>query len=165
MKTLTYILLLLTVATACTTQQRCAKKFPPEIITKDSLVFKEVIKTVVIHDTVFIHADTVLKTDTVLIKNGLIYSRPVFARVEFARAKAQVVNSRLLLNLFQNDSAITRRLQQNIKVVEKEVYKTKTITVKQYVTKWYHTAALWIAIPVVVAFIGFLVYIVIKIMI
>ena len=163
MKHLITILILSFLVQSCISPQRCARKYPPQVITKDSVVYKEVIKTVTVHDTVFIKADTVSNSDTVYINQGLIYSRPVFAWVEFANAKAQVVDSRLMLNLYQNDTAIARILKQNIKVMEKEKYNTVTIPKKEYVVKWYHTAAVWIAIPTLIALLVFAALTVIKI--
>ncbi len=145
MKKLLFIILAFALFSSCITERKCAEKYPTEIITKDSIVIKEIIKEVIIHDTVFIAADTVHASDTVFIRDGLLYSLPVHAYVDYANAKAQVVNSKILLELIQNDTAIARLLKENIIVEEKEVYKTETIIKKVWVVHWYDKAARWIA--------------------
>ena len=126
-------------------ERNCARKFPQQIITKDSIIYKDVIKQIIIHDTLFIVGDTVHSTDTVYFLDGLIHSSPVFATVDFANAKAQVINSKLFLDLFQNDTAIARLLLENVIVKEKEVFKTETIIKKVWLVHWYDKAARWIA--------------------
>ena len=151
MKALILILIAIFLFSSCTTERKCAEKYPTEIITKDSLVIKEVIKEVIIHDTVFINADTVHSSDTVFIRNGLIYSLPVFAAVDFANATAQVRNSKILLELIQNDTAIARLLRENIIIEEKEIYKTETIIKKVWISHWYDKAARVIASIFIIA--------------
>jgi hypothetical protein len=141
---------------SCTTQKRCAKKYPPNIVTKDSVVIKEV--PIIIHDTVFIHGKEIYKTDTVIIEKqtGLVWSNKVQADAEFCSAWSQVQNSRIILELIQKDTAIARLIEESVTV--KEVYRDRTKVVKEYVVKWYHTAAMWVAIPVIALILAYLVY-------
>jgi hypothetical protein len=132
-------------AGACTTERRCAIKYPQQIITKDCVIYKDVIKQIIIHDTLFIIGDTVHSTDTVYVLDGLIHSSPVFATVDFANAKAQVINSKLFLDLFQNDTAIARFLTENVIIKEKDVFKTETIIKKVWLVHWYDKVARVIA--------------------
>lgn len=141
---------------SCTTQKRCAKKYPPQIETKDSVVIKHI--PVYIYDTVFIHGKEIYKTDTVIIEKqtGLVWSNKVQADAEFCSAWSQVQNSRLLLELTQKDTAIARLLEENITV--KEVFRDRTKVVTEYEVRWYHTAAMWVAIPVILLILAYLVY-------
>jgi len=102
-------------------------------------------KIITIFDTIYIKGDTVRSADTVYIDRltGLINSNRITQGTEFAQAWAQVVNSRLFLELVQKDTAIARILQENIKEVE--VYRDRVEVVKTYSTHWYDIAARWIA--------------------
>lgn len=145
MKKLIYIAAAFFFLSGCVTEKKCNRKYPPQVHESDSVVFKEKLVPVFIHDTVFIAADTVFKKVPVFINKGVIYSKPVFAYTEYAHARAQVVNSNLNLNLFQNDTAIARLLKNNVTIKEKEVYKTKKVTVKVWEVHWYDKAARWLA--------------------
>ena len=138
-----YIILLLVVvalfATSCVTQKKCNTKFPPQIvtITKDSIVTRDSVVYKPLEIPVYIKGDTVTKTDTLYrdIKTGLINSKPVYAETEFAKAKAQVINSKLNLELIQKDSTFKVKTDS----LNKEVYhwkeKYNSILEKQVVTK------------------------------
>ena len=151
-----FLLIFIVVLGSCATQKRCQKRFPPQIVTKDSIVFK----TVEIEVPVYIHipGDTVTKVDTVYIDKttGLITSNKLFSETEYAHAWAQVINSKLFMELIQKDTAIERLIRESIQV--KEVYKTKTKIIKEPYVKWYHTASMWIAIPVVLLILAYLIY-------
>ena len=124
---------------SCITEKKCYKRYPPKVIVKDSIVYKT--KEIVIHDTVYIQGDTVISTDTVFVDKltGLVSSNKVWSETEFAKAYAQVVDSKLFLELIQKDTAIERLLKENIEY--KEVYKTKTIEVKVWEVHWYDKVA------------------------
>jgi len=132
--------LLITVS-GCVTQKRCYEKYPPQIITKDSIVYKD--RMVVFYDTVYIKGDTVNIYDTVVMDRitGLINSDPLMANAEYSQAIAQVINSRLFLNLIQKDTAIARMLEENIKEIE--VYRDRTEIVEKWDVRWYHKAGMW----------------------
>jgi len=102
-------------------------------------------KIITIFDTIYIKGDTVHSADTVYIDRltGLINSNRITQGTEFAQAWAQVVNSRLFLDLVQKDTAIARILQENIKEVE--VYRDRVEVVKTYSVHWYDIAARWVA--------------------
>lgn len=129
-------------AFSCTTPEKCARKYPPQLITKDSIVYKE--RIVTIYDTIFIVGDTITATDTVYVDKftGLINSNPVFTETEFAIASAQVINSKIFLDLIQKDTAIARLLKTNIKEVE--VYRDRTEIKEVFTTHWYDMAARWV---------------------
>jgi len=123
------------------TERGCYNKYPQQVITKDLLIYRDKIVEVIIHDTIIIKADTIMSTDTVYHKDGLIWSNRVYGETDFARAWAQVQNSKLKLEIIQKDTAITRLLKENVTVVEKEVYKTETVIKKVWVVHWYDTIA------------------------
>lgn len=130
---------------SCTTERKCARKYPPQIVTKDSIIIRDVIKKIIIRDTFLIKGDTVKLADNVFITNGLVNSKQLFAKTAYANAKAQVVNSKLLLQLIQNDTAIARLLKENVIIQEKAVYKTETIIKKEFIRHWYDPYAQAIA--------------------
>lgn len=123
--------------TSCMTEKKCYTRFPQQVITKDSIVFKDRLVEVFIHDTTFIKADTVINTDTVYHKNGLIWSDKVYNETDLAEAWAQVQDNILVLELIQKDSAIAKLLKENVIVKEKEVYKTETLIKKVWEVHWY----------------------------
>ena len=137
------MLISLLLLAGCTTPERCARRYPPEIIRHDSIVYKE--RIITIFDTVHIKGDTVRSADTVYIDRltGLINSNRITQATEFAQAWAHVTNSRLFLELVQKDTAIARMLQENIKEVE--VYRDRVEVVKTYSVHWYDIAARWMA--------------------
>ncbi len=142
-KRISFFVLTGVILSGCVTQKRCYNKFPPQIITKDSIIYKD--KLVILYDTIIIKGDTVRKSDTVVVDRltGLINSDSVSADSEYAHAVAQVVNSKLFLNLIQKDTAIARMLKKNIREVE--IYRDRTKVVTEYQVHWYHTAGLWLS--------------------
>jgi len=118
MKTKFIIITTALILSGCTTQKRCYKLFPPRV---DSTV--SIRETIQYRDTtiyVYVVADTVIVTDTVTIRDGLPESAPVWANVEFARAMAQVRGGKLLLQLFQKDTAIMQLIEDAVKHHSKE---------------------------------------------
>lgn len=149
---------------SCATEKRCYKKHPPQIEIRDSVVYKNI--EIIIHDTVFIYGDTVTLSDTVYINSvtGLITSNRLMSETEYAKAWAQVIDSKLFLELIQNDTAIARMLKENIEI--KEVFRTRTKIIKEPCSKkhmkWYHTFALYTAIPIWIIIMILLIWFVIK---
>ncbi len=135
--------------TSCITEKKCWKKYPPNVVVKDSIVYK--VKEVTFYDTLVIYADTVTSTDTVYLDKltGLITSNKLYSETEYANATAQVINSKLFLELVQKDTAIERLLKENIQY--KEVYKTKTVELKVWEVHWYDRVARVIAMIFIVA--------------
>jgi len=145
MKNLIIIFIVFLTAGSCITERKCERRFPQEIIKKDCVVYKDLIREITIHDTLYIQGDTVYTNDTVYMINGLMFSDPVFAVSDYANAKAQVINSKLFLQLVQIDTAIARLIQENVKIKEKEVFKTHTIIKKVWDVHWYDKASRVIA--------------------
>lgn len=131
---------------SCTTERKCARKYPPQIITKDSLVYIPRLVPFAVHDTVWLPADTVKVTDSVEIVNGIANSKKVISETEFALAWAQVKDSKLLLELIQKDTAITRLIKGSVQTTDKESYHTETIIEKEFINHWYDKIARWIAV-------------------
>jgi hypothetical protein len=128
---------------SCITEKKCWTKYPPNIIVKDSVVYKNI--EVIIHDTLVIYGDTVISSDTVYLDKltGLITSNKIYSETEYAKAYAQVINSKLFLELIQKDTAIERLIKENVQV--KEVYVTKTVELKVWEVHWYDKVARIIA--------------------
>jgi len=162
MKNLIIIFLVGIFFTSCWTEQKCASKYPPQVITNTVIEYRDTIVKIIIHDTTFIKADTVYDTTEVFINNGIIWSNKVYGETDFASAWAQVVNSRLKLELIQKDSAIAKLIKENVKIVTKTVIETKTEIKKVFVTKWYDKFSRVIAILFISALVIMIVIKVIK---
>jgi len=137
-KSLLWLMLIVVLLSSCVTQKACDRKYPPQnyIISKDSTVIKDSTIYSYAEIPVYIKGDTVVKHDTVIKdkQTGLINSKPVYAETEFAKATAQVVNSKLKLELIQKDSTFKIKTDSLLKEVYhwKELYKSKdTTTVKE----------------------------------
>jgi len=150
-KSLLWVVLVMVLLSSCVTQSKCDRKFPPQQYTnvKDSLVLKDSTVYSYAEIPVYIKGDTVTKHDTVFRdkKTGLINSKPVYAETDFAKAKAQVVNSQLKLELVQKDSTFKVRTDSLLKEIYhwKEQYNTvNTQKVKEvkYIPKIYSIFAL-----------------------
>lgn len=156
-----YIIMLLAVialfATSCVTQQKCNTKFPPQTntITKDSVVYKDSIVYKPIKVPVYIKGDIVTKYDTIYKDNvtGLVNSKPVYAETAFAKAIAQVTNSKLKLQLIQKDSTFNVTLDS----LTKEVYHwknsynsvvTNTVTTKEVKVGKFYIWFFWILLGI-----------------
>jgi hypothetical protein len=141
-------------------ERYCSKNYPPQIEIHDSIVYKT--KVVTLYDTVYIKADTIKRIDTVYYddKTGLVTSRKVYAETEYANSWAQVINSKLYLELVQNDTAIANMLEANIRY--KEVFKTKTVKIKVWEVHWYDKVARFIASLFILALLVLIVIKVIK---
>ena len=128
---------------SCITEKKCWQRYPPKIVVKDSIVFKE--KVITIRDTIVISGDTVISTDTVYVDKltGLMNSNKVWSETDYSKAYAQVINSKLFLELIQKDTAIERLLRENIQI--KEVYKTEIVETKVWEVHWYDKVARFVA--------------------
>jgi len=147
--------------TSCNMEKYCSKNYPPKIEIKDSIVYKT--KVVTLYDTIYIKADTIKSIDTVYYNpvTGLINSKKIYASVDYSSAWAQVVNSKLYLELTQNDTAIANMLKANIEY--KNVYKTKVVTVKKWEVHWYDKVARFMALLLILALVLQIIKLVIKV--
>ncbi len=148
---------------SCMTEQRCYNRYPIPITNKDSIVFKDSLIYIPIHDTLVINSDTVSKDTAVTIINGIVNSPKLTRETDYAMAKAQVINGILKLQLIQKDSIIARLLTPKVKIVTKEKYITKTITKKVWIEHWYSKITLYVALIALGIFIYILVINVVKI--
>ena len=128
----------------------CSPKIIKEVVTKDSIIYKEKISY---RDTTifrYLPGDTVYKETIVYVDKatGLINSKKLFAFTSLAEASAWVYNSKLFLNLTQKDTTIEIRLDSAIKEARywKEKYQTSNTVVTKEVTKspWYMKVLAWI---------------------
>ena len=142
MKTTVFILLILLIS-GCVTQKKCSQRFPPQILTKDSIVYSSdtiKIKTV---DTVYIKLsrDTIFDTKYVYIdrKTGLSYTDTSRLQNDFCISIAGVMYGELFHELITKDSLIMFTYDQYHTMVTtlQERYKTETQIIKEnYVTGW-----------------------------
>ena len=142
MKTLILIAALALLLTGCVTQDRCLRKFPPEIKEVTKIVTETV--TITRDTTIYVRlpAEVVVQTDTVLVdtETGLITSKLSRLETSLAWSTAQIRNSRLHHELQQVDTTIEHRLQDAIREVdrlEKELTeKVTTIEVPRRLNWW-----------------------------
>lgn len=128
----------------------CSPKIIKEVVTKDSIIYKEKISY---RDTTifrYLPGDTVYKETIVYVDKatGLVNSKKLFAFTSLAEASAWVYNSKLFLNLIQKDTTIEFRLDSAIKEASywKEKYQNSNTVVTKEVTKspWYMKVLAWI---------------------
>jgi hypothetical protein len=123
----------------CVTQKRCEQKFPPQIITIDSVITKT--ETIYRDTTIFIElpGDTIRDTVEVTVKEGIANSRPSIHETDLAWSMAQVVNGFLQHELIQKDSTLARVIENAIRESATTTDKTKLVTKiveKNYITSW-----------------------------
>jgi len=143
MKRLIYILGILFLATGCVTQQKCQRKFPPQVITRDSIIVQKVNVPVYVHDTIYVKGDTIHDTTMTYVKNGLVESRVVAIQTLLCKASSRVLHSRLKLSLVQKDTLLTNVIHDSIAAYVKTHHLTTTVikTKVIYKTHWYDKAA------------------------
>jgi len=127
----------------CTTQRKCDRKFPAQVmvITKDSII--RTTNTVYRDTTIYLYikGDTKYSTDTGYIKNGLIYSNKNHLQTSFADSWAWVANGRLYHNLIQKDTLIGQEVKDAIRLTwerAERFYSKSEVQVKpqRFVPKW-----------------------------
>ena len=128
----------------------CSPKIIKEVVTKDSIIYKELISY---RDTTifrYLPADTVYKETIVYVDKvtGLVNSKKLFAFTSLAEASAWVYNSKLFLNLIQKDTTIEFRLDSVIKEATywKERYQNNStvVTKETFKSPWYMKVLAWI---------------------
>ncbi len=134
MKNILIILIGLITFTGCVTEKRCNSKFPPEtmIIRKDSIIREK--ETIYRDTTIYIHIPGEVQNynDTIYIKAGQIYFKPSHLRTSFAESRAWVENGRFKHTLTQNDTTLSLRLKNAIRLTWERAeayYKEKEVKV------------------------------------
>lgn len=134
---LIFIAISVFVFSSCVTRKRCAEKFPPQIVTKDSIIEKEIITyrdtTITVPgDSVQIH-DSIPCPDVVYKKTATSKGGKTTATVSINRGKLSVS--------CKTDSL--RAVVDSLVTVDKtrEVYKTETVihevpVIKYKVPRW-----------------------------
>lgn len=122
------ILLLLA---SCVTQRKCFEKFPPQIITKDSVVFKDT--TIYVKQKIFIPGDTVSFTDTIPCPDVQYHkvvkstSGRTTAKVDIEKGKlsvdCQVDSLNKVIDSLKVQLQMKESYHSEVKVVEKPTYK------------------------------------------
>lgn len=137
--------LLLPLLLSCSLQKYCSKRFPPEIIQKDSIRFVE---KVIYRDTLlYIHikGDTIY--DTLVVDTS--GSASSILETSFARSTATFNKGKLFHELSQKDSLISTLVERGIKeryIESFEGSRETIVVVKNELTGWQHTQiyAAWI---------------------
>lgn len=127
---------ILLVLSGCVTQKRCNLKFPPQVTTivKDSIVYKET--TVYKDTTIYIKlvADTIIDSTFVTINKGLVNSKTVKVKGIYADATGQVINSVLIVKLFEKDTTLQLKLDNAIRETNSWKEKYNSIISKEVKT-------------------------------
>jgi hypothetical protein len=156
-----YLIVLSLLLASCVTQRRCLERFPPQIVTRDSIVERIV---TVYHDTIItvkLPADTVWKEvdlDSLLA--------PLVAENKYAKAVAEVYKNKLKLTLVQKDTEIAFKLDSARKETSywKEKWETdkQTVTVETKYIPGVYRAAFWILLGEVLIIVLYILYKVFK---
>jgi hypothetical protein len=145
MKHLIILTALILTFSSCITQRRCNQKFPPQTST-----ITETITETVYRDTIiYIQLPPEIITspgDTVYINKvtGLQYSDRSILRTSFALSWAQVVNGVLRHELQQNDTLISRAIQDAVKEKSITVETVKEAVLEINVLKWWQKVLIWV---------------------
>lgn len=143
MKNIHIILIALISLSGCVTEKRCNSKYPPEvmIIRKDSIITKK--ETIFRDTTIFVKipGENQYYTDTIYIKDGQLYFKPSHLRTSFAESRAWIENGNIRHTLTQNDTIISVRINNAIRLTweraEKYYSKDQTkIVEKKVVPLW-----------------------------
>jgi hypothetical protein len=146
--------LLLSLA-SCVTQKRCLQKFPPQIVTKDSIVVKDTTVYVTLRDT--IPGDSVLLDDSIPCPD-VQYHKEVKSPSGRTTAKVDINKGKLTVDCKVDSlNRVIDSLQVKIKTTEAYHSQVKTIEVpvvkyKTPVWAWIMLAAiaLYFLIPIVI---------------
>ena len=114
-------LILLGLFSSCITAKKCNRLYPPSITIKDSIIEKE---KLVIRDTIIyrdLPKDTVKIEKIVYIKNGIVNMPETTAQNGIVSALARIINNKLSVMGWINDSTIFFELKGAI--TERDKYK------------------------------------------
>jgi hypothetical protein len=131
MKLLFVIGLLLLTLASCVTQKRCFEKFPPQVITKDSVVFKDT--TIYVKQKIVIPGDTVTLTDSIPCPD-VKYHKVVKSPSGKTTAKVDIDKGKLTVDC-QTDSLTKVIDSLRIEIKTKESYHNEVKIVEKPVTK------------------------------
>jgi hypothetical protein len=123
---------LLLLIASCATQKRCFEKFPPQVITKDSIILKDT--TIYVKQRIFIPGDSVLISDTIPCPD-VEYHKEAKSTLGKTTAKVDISKGRLTVDckvdsLNKIIDSLKVQLQtkeayhKEVQVVEKPVEKT-----------------------------------------
>lgn len=143
MKNMIFVALAALLLTACVTEKRCNRLYPPEtiVIRKDSII--RTTETIYRDTTVYVHipGETVTETKTVYLTEGVMWSDKSHLFTSFADTWAYVENGKLIHDLVQKDTLIQKTLDNAIRVTwvkAQQFYsreETKTVEVNK-LTRW-----------------------------
>ena len=134
---LVYLFGVLLVSVSCVTERRCNKKFPPQVIVKDS------VWTVIereYHDTVvYAPADTVILTDTIVCdESGRVNFDEQVLRSNQARVRVSIVDSRLQVEAYCDSLELELQKIRELRRVERSYTKAEVqIKKERYVPGFY----------------------------
>ena len=143
---------------SCVTLKRCNEKYPPQVITKDSIIYKKG-ETVYKDTTVYVYlkADTVYQVEQIYVfkdsATGLFKSDTSELKTSLAESYAWVDKGLLQHLLIQNDSIIEYKIDSAIQVTDNkwESYHSEVKTYPVYTIHWYDYAARVIALIFILA--------------
>lgn len=123
-----WLLLTCYLLTGCVTQEKCAERFPPQVITKDTTI--TVIRDTVIRDTVYIGGELLIWHDSIpcpeLKYSKSVTSKGLTSTVTIAKGKLTAeCKSDSLENVIEINNRIieTYREKANTEIKEKIVYR------------------------------------------
>lgn len=146
MRGIVYMLLILLGLSGCVTQQACSRKFPPQIITKDSIVIKDTVITV--RDTFRVPSQTITIHDSIPCPQ-LSYHRTTESK---GLSQTVDIHKGVITATCHEDSLM--KVIENLKTIKiKSSYDTRTTIQKEYIEHWYNPWSLYISIAFVASLI------------
>lgn len=125
---------------SCVTQKRCLQKYPPQIVTKDSIIYKDVIEYVSVRDT--IPGDSVILRDTIPCAEAEIHKE---VKSSSGRTKVKVDISKGKVSIdCKTDSLIRVNDSLAVKIRTLEKYRTETKTIQVPVIKYRTPTWCWV---------------------
>lgn len=125
---------------SCVTRKKCADRYPPQIVSKDSVIERE---TVSYRDTtILVPGDRVHMTDTIPCPD-VVYKKTVTSKT--GRTKASVTIDRGKLNVDCKTDSLQATIDSLKTIIrEKEKYATQTITIEVPVIKYKIPGWIWL---------------------
>jgi len=150
MKRIITIGLLILFLASCVTQKRCLQKFPPQIVTKDSIVVKDT--------TIYVTVTDVVPADAVIIHDSIPYPDIQYhneATSPSGRVKAKVDISKGRLTVNCKTDSLVRVIDSLVKLKTAQVYHSETKTIDVPVVKKKTPLWAWIMlVGIILYFLG-----------
>jgi len=142
-----YVLLalIMIILGGCVTQSACSRKFPPQIITHDSIVIRDT--TFVVHDTITLKANDVVIHDTVpcptLNYHSTSTSNGLTETIDIKKG---------MITAICHEDSLKKVIESLYKFKLENRYDQKIVIQTKFIEHWYNPWSLYISIVFITAF-------------